>query len=161
MACSSAAAKFTVRRRAAVLVTPASPTPHELKRLSDIDDQQSLRLQIPAILLYRRNESMAGKDPVKVIQDALANALVHYYPFAGRLREHDGRKLAVDCTAEGVLFIEADADVGIEHFGDAPLPPFQALRSSSLTSQALPPSLILLSCSSRRVESLGTYRRTN
>ena len=39
MACSSAAPKFTVRRRPEVLVAPAAPTPHELERLSDFDDQ--------------------------------------------------------------------------------------------------------------------------
>ncbi|CAL4901940.1 unnamed protein product [Urochloa decumbens] len=126
---SSAASKFTVRRRQAVLVAPAAPTPRELKRLSDIDDSDTLRLQIRTIYFYRRNEAMAaGKDPVRVIKDAVARALVPYYPFAGRLREHDGGKLAVDCTAEGVLFVEADADVGLEHFGDALLPPFPCLE---------------------------------
>jgi hypothetical protein len=29
----------------------------------------------------------------------------------GRLREVDGRKLVVDCTDKGVLFVEVDADV--------------------------------------------------
>ena len=78
-------------------MAPAAPTPHELKRLSDFDNQDCLRFQIPVIQFYRRNESMGGKDPVQVIRDALAKALVPYYPFAGRLREHDGCKLAVDC----------------------------------------------------------------
>jgi len=65
---------------------------------------------------------------VQVIRDALAKALVPCYPFAGRLREHDGCKLAVDFTGEGVLFVEADADVGLEHFGDPILPPFPCLE---------------------------------
>ncbi|KAG2560976.1 hypothetical protein PVAP13_8KG115300 [Panicum virgatum] len=114
MACSSAAPKFTVRRRPAVLVAPAAPMPHELKHLSDIDQPDFLRFQVPVIQFYRRNESMGGKDPVRVIREALTKALVPYYPFAGRLREHHGWKLAVDCTGEGVMFIEADADVGLE-----------------------------------------------
>ncbi|KAG2620469.1 hypothetical protein PVAP13_3NG100471 [Panicum virgatum] len=124
MACSSAAPKFLVRRRPAVLVAPAAPTPRELKRLSDFDEQVGLRFQISNLHFYRRDESMGGKDPAWVIREALANALVHYYPFAGRLREHDGCRLAVDCTGEGVLFVKADAEVGLEHFDNPLLPPF-------------------------------------
>ena len=96
MASSSAAPKFTVRRRPEVLVAPAAPTPRELKRLSDFDDQVGLRFQVPVIQFYRRNESMGGKDPVRVIQEALAKALVPYYPFAGRGSEStmDGSSLS-------------------------------------------------------------------
>ena len=101
-----------------------APTPRELKRLSDFDQQDSLRFQISNLHFYRRDESMGGKDPAWVIREALANALVHYYPFAGRLREHDGCRLAVDCTGEGVLFVKADAEVGLEHFDNPLLPPF-------------------------------------
>ncbi|KAJ1392974.1 Transferase [Sesbania bispinosa] len=115
---------FTVRRREPVLVSPAKPTHREVKLLSDIDDQESLRFQIPVIQFYRYDPSMAGKDPVEVIRKALAKTLVFYYPFAGRLREGAGRKLMVDCTGEGVLFIEADADVTLNQFGDALQPPF-------------------------------------
>uniref|UniRef100_A0ACD5ZBA9 Uncharacterized protein n=1 Tax=Avena sativa TaxID=4498 RepID=A0ACD5ZBA9_AVESA len=121
---SSAALKFTVRRQPAELVTPAGPTPRELKRLSDIDDQDGLRFHVPVIHFFRRR---GWKDPVAVLRDAVARALVHYYPFAGRLRELEGRKLAVDCTGEGVLFVEADADVRLEHFGDALQPPFPGI----------------------------------
>ncbi|KAL0320536.1 UNVERIFIED_CONTAM: Benzyl alcohol O-benzoyltransferase [Sesamum radiatum] len=119
---------FKVTRQTPELIPPAKPTPHELKPLSDIDDQESLRFQVPAIQFYRRNPAMDGKDPVMVIRDAVARALVFYYPLAGRLREAAGRKLMVECTGEGVLFIEADADVTLEQFGDALLPPFPCLE---------------------------------
>ncbi|XP_052169531.1 benzyl alcohol O-benzoyltransferase-like [Oryza glaberrima] len=129
MAGSTAAAlKFTVRRKPAELVAPAGPTPRELKKLSDIDDQDGLRFHIPVIQFYRRSAAMGGRDPAPVIRAAVARALVSYYPFAGRLRELEGRKLAVDCTGEGVLFIEADADVRLEHFGGALQPPFPCLE---------------------------------
>ncbi|CAH9116416.1 unnamed protein product [Cuscuta europaea] len=67
---------------------------------------------------------MDGRDPVKVIREALAKALVLYYPFAGRLREGVDRKLMVDCTGEGIMFMEGDADVRLSDFGDALQPPF-------------------------------------
>ena len=73
---------------------------------------------------------MKDRDPAKVIRDALAKALVPYYPLAGRLRElQDGsRKLVVECTGEGVLFIDADADVSLEQFGDLLQPLFPCLE---------------------------------
>ncbi|CAM0884582.1 unnamed protein product [Alopecurus aequalis] len=119
---------FTVRRKAAELVAPAAPTPRELKRLSDIDDQDGLRFHIPIIFFYRSEASMSDRDPVAVVRDSVARALVYYYPFAGQLRELEGRKLAVDCTGEGVLFIEANADTPLEDFGDALQPPFPGLQ---------------------------------
>jgi hypothetical protein len=119
---------FTVRRCKPELVAPARPTPHEFKQLSDIDDQEGFRFQIPVIQFYRYNPSMHGKDPVKVIREALAQTLVFYYPFAGRLREGPGRKLVVECTGEGVMFIEADADVTLQQFGDALQPPFPCME---------------------------------
>ncbi|XP_019192917.1 PREDICTED: benzyl alcohol O-benzoyltransferase-like isoform X2 [Ipomoea nil] len=117
---------FTVTRQKPELVAPAEPTPREIKYLSNIDDQQGLRFQVPFIHFYRNEPSMSGKDPVQVIRQALAKALVFFYPFAGRLREGPGRKLMVDCTGEGVMFIEADADATLQHFavGGELKPPF-------------------------------------
>ncbi|CAK9165987.1 unnamed protein product [Ilex paraguariensis] len=120
---------FTVRRQKPELVAPAKATPHECKLLSDIDDQEGLRFQIPVIQFYGNiGTGGRGRDPVKVIREALAKTLVFYYPFAGRLREGPARKLMVDCTGEGVMFIEADADVTLDQFGDALQPPFPCLE---------------------------------
>ncbi|RVW93792.1 methanol O-anthraniloyltransferase [Vitis vinifera] len=119
MASSSSPLVFSVKRCDPEFVRPTNPTPRELKQLSDIDDQEGLRFQIPVIMFYPNNPLMKGKDPVKVIREALGKALVYYYPFAGRLIEGDNRKLMVDCTGEGVLFIEADADTTLENLGDA------------------------------------------
>ena len=118
---------FTVKRREPELITPSKPTPHETKLLSDIDDQDSLRMQVPGIQFYNYDPNMEEKDPVDVIRKALAKTLVFYYPFAGRLREGPSKKLMVDCNDEGILFIEADADVTLKQFGDALQPPFPCL----------------------------------
>ena len=120
---------FTVHRRQPELVAPSKVTPREVKLLSDIDDQGCVRCQTPLIQFYARNPSMRGKDVVGIIRKALADTLVFYYPFAGRLREGPNRKLMVDCTGDGVIFIEADADVTLDEFGDLhpPFPCFQEL----------------------------------
>ncbi|KAF3447687.1 hypothetical protein FNV43_RR08390 [Rhamnella rubrinervis] len=123
---------FHVKRYEPELVVPAKPTPHELKYLSDIDDQEGLRFQIPFIWFYKNNNStspslMDEKDPVKVIREGLGKALVYYYPFAGRLIEGYKRKLVVDCNAEGVLFIQADADISLERLSNNIQPPYPFL----------------------------------
>uniref|UniRef100_A0A0D9WCK5 Uncharacterized protein n=1 Tax=Leersia perrieri TaxID=77586 RepID=A0A0D9WCK5_9ORYZ len=108
---------FSVRRRDPELIVPAAPTPRETKRLSDLDDQDALRSLIPGVFVYRAGD---GGDPVDVIRRAIAAVLVPYYPLAGRLREVEDRKLVVDCTGEGVVFVEADADVTAAELGLRP-----------------------------------------
>ncbi|KAF2306766.1 hypothetical protein GH714_021232 [Hevea brasiliensis] len=115
---------FNVHRCEPELIIPAKPTPHDLKPLSDIDDQDGLRVQLPLIYFYPYHPSMQIRDPLQVLKQALAEALVFYYPFAGRIRELPDRKLVVECTGEGILFIEAYADVSLDQFGDMLRPPF-------------------------------------
>ncbi|XP_047063519.1 benzyl alcohol O-benzoyltransferase-like [Lolium rigidum] len=115
---------FAVRRRDPELVGPAAPTPRETKRLSDIDNQNVLRIYVSLAFFYRgREDAVAPADPAGVVRRALGEALVHYYPLAGRLREVEGRKLVVDCTGEGVLFVEAEADVRLAELQAAGLRP--------------------------------------
>eukprot|EP01018_Ginkgo_biloba_P004954 Gb_32654 [translate_table: standard] len=109
---------FKVTRQPAVLVAPSLPTPKGFLCLSNIDDQAGLRFHIPIVQFYQSDSTKKNQDPAKVIKEALAKALVYYYPFAGRLRDAPNGKLMLDCTGEGVLFIEADADVSLQEFGD-------------------------------------------
>ncbi|KAI3935848.1 hypothetical protein MKW92_020656 [Papaver armeniacum] len=126
--------EFTVRRQEPELIVPAKPTPYEIKYLSDIDDRKGLRFHVPTILFYRKKDfCMASTcktyDIVGVMKKALADTLVFYYPFAGRLREIPGGKLLVECTGQGVLFVEADADVSLKQLGgDFLKPPFPCLE---------------------------------
>ncbi|CAI9784704.1 unnamed protein product [Fraxinus pennsylvanica] len=114
---------FSVKRCKPELVVPAKPTPREIKKLSDIDDQEGLRFQVPIVFFYKNNPSMKGINPVEVIREGLAKTLIYYYPFAGRIMEGNNRKLMVDCNGEGVLFVEADAYIRLEQLGDNILPP--------------------------------------
>ncbi|KAL5713310.1 hypothetical protein ACHQM5_015396 [Ranunculus cassubicifolius] len=119
---------FNVERKQPELIRPAKPTPYEIKDLSDLDDQEGLRFQLPGLLLFQKNELMEGKDPVEVIREAIAKTLVYYYPLAGRSREGPNRKLRVECTGEGVMFVEAVADIRLEQFGDSLHPPFPGIE---------------------------------
>ncbi|VFQ83381.1 unnamed protein product [Cuscuta campestris] len=107
------------------LVAPKTETPREKKLLSDIDDQASLRYQLPVLWFYEAKPSMRGVDPATLVRDGLAKALVFYYPLAGRLYEGPNKKLIVDCNGEGVLFVRAEADVNLAKLGrfvQAPCP---------------------------------------
>lgn len=118
---------FTVTRSAPELVAPSRATPRELRPLSDIDDQDGLRFYRSGLHFFRASGGGGGgADPAAVVRIGLADALVHYYPVAGRIREVEApaRKLVVDCTGDGVVFVEADADVSLSDFGDVLCPPF-------------------------------------
>lgn len=119
---------FKVTRREPEMVRPAAPTPRECKTLSAIDGYLIIRFHVPLIRFYAPNPTMVGIDPVRVIREGLSKALVYYYPLAGRLKELPGDKLVVDCTGDGAVFIEADADVSLEQFGDPLHPPFPCLK---------------------------------
>ncbi|CAN6299872.1 unnamed protein product [Urochloa humidicola] len=123
---------FKARRSEPQLVSPARPTPRETKPLSDVDDQHLLRYYETVVGFFRTCPGRTDRptDLKRTIRAALAEALVHYYPIAGRLREVEGGrgKLVVECTAEGVVFVEADADVRLEDFGQPLLPPYPCLE---------------------------------
>ncbi|OQU91993.1 hypothetical protein SORBI_3001G271600 [Sorghum bicolor] len=123
---------FKARRMDPELVSPARPTPAETKALSDLDDQRTLRYYETVIAFFRSRHGYTSHrrpdDPAKAIKAALAEALVYYYPIAGRLREAAGGKLVVDCTAQGVVFVEADADVRLEELGKPLLPPYPCVE---------------------------------
>lgn len=118
--------KFAVSFEKPELIVPANPTPHEIKLLSDIDDQHGLRLHFSITMFYDINNIIPNssiirgskEDPVWIIKEAIAKALVYYYPIAGRLIEGPNKKLIVNCNGEGILFVEAHADVRIKQLQD-------------------------------------------
>ncbi|CAM0901755.1 unnamed protein product [Alopecurus aequalis] len=120
---------FTARRSKPELVAPARVTPREVKSLSDVDNQPGLRAYPSLIEFFRCRRAPEGGPPASSLKAALAETLVHYYPVAGRLRElPGGKKLAVDCTAEGVVFVEAHADVRLEELGMPLVPPYPCVE---------------------------------
>ncbi|KAF3448154.1 hypothetical protein FNV43_RR08865 [Rhamnella rubrinervis] len=86
---------FHVKRREPEIVVLAKPIARELKKLSYIDDQEGMRSLFGLFWFYNNNDSLSkqGKEPVKVIREALGRALVYYYPLAGRLVKDPARVL--------------------------------------------------------------------
>src|SRR6185503_4269896 len=57
-----------------------------------------------------------GHEAVEGVRRALSQALVHYYPFAGRISSSgagDDGGFSIRCTGEGVEFITGSVDCGL------------------------------------------------
>ncbi|KAL9243570.1 hypothetical protein vseg_017442 [Gypsophila vaccaria] len=131
MSGTNSSLKFKVTRDVPELIPPAKPTPNESLQLSDLDSINTLRVQLSWIQFYKNCDNvgpyLSSLGPSKVIKDAIAKALVLYYPLAGRVRETREGKLVVECTGEGVLFVDARVGVSLDDFGRPLHPPFPCL----------------------------------
>ncbi|KAJ8505498.1 hypothetical protein OPV22_006384 [Ensete ventricosum] len=102
--------------RRSTMVRPAEPTPRRQLWNSNLDLVVP-RFHTPSVYFYRPDGSADFFDAA-VMRDALARALVPFYPMAGRLgRDEDGR-IEIYCNGQGVLFVEADTDASVDDFGD-------------------------------------------
>ncbi|KAJ1253495.1 hypothetical protein BS78_02G186200 [Paspalum vaginatum] len=103
------------------LVPPSEATPRHALWLSNLDLAVP-KTHTPLVYYYPRPSAeepaaAAGHspspspffDPAR-LRDALARALVPFYPLAGRLATGPGGRLQIDCTGEGALFSVARAD---------------------------------------------------
>lgn len=106
---------FVVTKSKPFLVAPSKPTPREKLPLSPIDKIQILRsFLIPSIHVFARGGRGNDVEIVKTIRQATSEALVLYYPLAGRLVDVGDGDLCVECTGEGVGFVEASVDCSLE-----------------------------------------------
>ncbi|KAI3463601.1 hypothetical protein Pfo_020264 [Paulownia fortunei] len=116
---SSTLFELTVKHKEPTLVPPAEETKKGLCFLSNLD--QNIAVIVRTIYCFK-SEEKGNEDAVGVIKDALSKILVHYYPLAGRLTISPEMKLIVDCTGEGAVFVEAEADCELEELGDITKP---------------------------------------
>ncbi|KAG9155954.1 hypothetical protein Leryth_012035 [Lithospermum erythrorhizon] len=104
-----------VKQLEPTLVSPKEETPKGSYFLSNLD--QNIAVIVRTIYSFR-SEGKGNENAAQVLKDALAKILVPYYPMAGRLTISPERKLIVDCTGEGAIFVEAEANCTIEEIGD-------------------------------------------
>ncbi|XP_031104593.1 omega-hydroxypalmitate O-feruloyl transferase [Ipomoea triloba] len=99
----------------ATLVPPAEETHRGLYFLSNLDQN----IAVPVRTIYGFRSGPGEKQNfAEIIKNALSRVLVHYYPLAGRLTISPQGKLIVDCTGEGAVFVEAEANCRVEEIGD-------------------------------------------
>ncbi|KAJ0972457.1 hypothetical protein J5N97_020416 [Dioscorea zingiberensis] len=108
---------YSVTKLLESLIVPGQPTPSGRLSLSWIDRYPTHRGLVETLHVFQH-----GHQPALVIKRALSRVLVPYYPLAGRLVKSESDELEVDCTADGVLFIEAVANFTLEDVSYLELP---------------------------------------
>lgn len=110
--------EVVVKDTAAVL--PARPMPRRILWCSNMDLVLP-RVHTPTIYFYRQPRGLAPPGcllDAAVLKAALAEVLVPFYPAAGRVRLDCTGRREIDCNGEGVVFVEAECNVGLDEFGD-------------------------------------------
>ena len=107
---------FSVQRTSRSYVRPSAATPSGALELSVIDRVVGLHHLVRSLHVFAA--PVAGsqdhaRSPARAVRDALGKALVDYYPFAGRFVA--GAR--VECTGEGVWFVEAAAAFSLDDAG--------------------------------------------
>ncbi|CAA7408104.1 unnamed protein product [Spirodela intermedia] len=102
--------------RESTMVRPVLPTPQRALWNSNVDLVVP-RFHTPSVYFYRPDGS-ENFFHAGVLKEALAKALVPFYPMAGRLRRDEDGRIEINCNGEGVLFVEAETDSTVDDFGD-------------------------------------------
>ncbi|XP_061975759.1 vinorine synthase-like [Populus nigra] len=90
-------------------IKPSSPTPLHLRSLKlSLLDQFMPVVHIPLLLFYPRNGNdtdhlAKATERSLLLKTSLSEALTHFYPFAGRLKDNS----SIECDDHGAEYIEA------------------------------------------------------
>ncbi|KAK2445308.1 omega-hydroxypalmitate O-feruloyl transferase [Trifolium repens] len=111
--------ELNVKQGEPIRVQPKEETEKGLYFLSNLD--QNIAVPMRTIYCFK-SETRGNEKAAQVIKDALSKILVPYHPMAGKLIISSEGKLIVDNTGEGAVFVEAEADCGIDEIGDLTKP---------------------------------------
>ncbi|KAK4414171.1 Tabersonine-19-hydroxy-O-acetyltransferase [Sesamum alatum] len=140
------------------LIRPSSPTPPQLRHFNlSFIDQRIPPSYIPLLLYYNLSSThednrynLKQPEMSRRLKRSMSDALVQFYPLAGRIL--DGLPL-VDCSDEGILYIEATADGKISDIVRSPdsgtldnLIPFKSNGSISNAEELLAVQATLFNC---------------
>lgn len=91
------------------MVKPSSPTAHQIAFLADVDILFINFHPSRRIIFYKLPDHVVWDytSLVHSLKSSLSLALVHYYPWAGRLCIGPDDRLSLDCNDAGVKFVEA------------------------------------------------------
>lgn len=99
------------------MVCPAKHTPKHTLWMSNLDLVVP-RIHVPTVYLYKPNAFCSNFFDASRLKEALSDALVQFYPVAGRLGLDANGRIQINCNGEGVLFQEAEAEAIIDDLGD-------------------------------------------
>ncbi|KAL6190513.1 hypothetical protein ACLB2K_036907 [Fragaria x ananassa] len=105
------------------IITPSSPTPAHLRhyQLSSLDQLPPL-VYNPLVLFYEFNDKTVVPNITEIsshLKKSLAEVLTIFYPLAGRIKHDDW---CVDCTDEGIPYLEAHVNCKLSDFLKNPIP---------------------------------------
>ncbi|CAL4964748.1 unnamed protein product [Urochloa decumbens] len=123
------------------LVAPSEPTPRKGLWLSHLDLLMAYKGHTPTIYLFHSNVGATSDFfDVARLKEAMAKALVAFYPLAGRLGVDSSGRTEIDCNGEGALFVVARSDVTIDEIKD--VKPSPVLRRE-LVPRVEPSSVVM------------------
>ncbi|KAK7336270.1 hypothetical protein VNO77_16806 [Canavalia gladiata] len=99
-------------------VFPSEPTPNA--KLYSLCEQIKLRTHAPLLYVYKaHDEHRNASTLVNTLKHSLSQALVLYYPLAGRLSWIEGQRWELLCNAKGAQLLEANCkEVNLDDLGD-------------------------------------------
>nr|UJH94664.1 alcohol acyltransferase 2 [Jasminum sambac] len=109
---------ISVKKREPVKVVPSGMPPKGLYMLSNLD--QVFPYPIKIVYAYKGNGTNITNHG-EILRTSLAEILDYYYPFAGCLERTWDGKMMVNCTGDGVSFVEAFSEDDMEVLGDVSL----------------------------------------